>query len=113
MSPTQLVSVVGNTAVFSCSSLTHADHSIVSFEWMLNESLINETVIGSVTNFSEITHIGKLNLENLSVNFNGTRIQCVAIFDCGPPIESSEASTLLIQGMYAVSGQLRLVSKVA
>ena len=96
------MSVVGGTAFFSCPS---PSNTIVGIQWMLNGRPSDEIVAGSsvsvTSTFSEITHIGTLRLENLSMDFNATVIQCMAEFDSEPPVVSPEA-TLLIQGMQSV-----------
>ena len=96
------MSAVGGTAVFRCPSPTDA---IVDIQWMLNGRPSDEIVAGSSVSvtptFSEVTRIGTLRLANLSMDFNGTVIQCMAEFDSEPPVVSPEA-TLLIQGMQSV-----------
>ena len=75
VSPTQLVSVVGSTAVFSCPSSINADDSIVDIQWLLNGNAIYQVFNGFsvtvTTAFSDASNTGRLTLQNLSIDFNG------------------------------------------
>ena len=91
------MSECGGSAVFSCPF--PSSRIIVDIKWILNdESWINVTIDSSVSvNTSLSMRAGRLTLQNLTMDFNGLRIQCVATFDSGPPEVSSKA-VLLIQG---------------
>lgn len=98
------MSVPGGSAVFTCLSSFH-DDSIVDIQWLLDGLPIDQAISGSSVSvnieFSEEFNIGRLALDNLSMDFNGAVIHCMAIFTFESPI-ASYGAILLIQGVWAV-----------
>ena len=92
--PAHRVSILGGRAVFSCYP-SLSDGPIVRIEWSFNTSDSSVTVNST---FSEATSTGTLKLQNLSMNFAATRIQCTAEYTSMKVLSS--VAVLVIQGMY-------------
>ena len=86
-------------AIFSCLSLTD---EISGVQWHLNDSSspLDDFEDNVAIVYNENAHIGVLTLTNLSMSYNGTRVQCMANFTAGMGEATSNATTLLVQGLF-------------
>ena len=86
----------GTQAVFRCS---HQTADIIS--WRVNGTSLSQTSVDIPGITAEITHQENNNVLNtLTIlgppEYNGTVVECVAIFFDGSPIESTSAAILII-----------------
>ena len=97
--PNEIVVPLGSYATLSCFSHTN---EISGVQWHLNDSNspLNDFEDNVAIVYNENAHIGVLQLTDLSMSHNGTRIQCRANFTAGMGEATSNATTLLIQGLF-------------
>lgn len=85
----------GGNAVFSCYS---PSGGIDSISWLVNGSTLETLDLGEdvTAEFNRKFGIGKLNLTNLTLSYNTSRIQCIAKFRSGATLTSSGVDLLLL-----------------
>ena len=87
---------LGGDITFSCSSLTD---EISDVQWHLDSPLNTfEDDVATII-FVAHVHISLLQLTDLPMRYNGTKVQCMANFTAGTGEFVSNATTLLIQGL--------------
>ena len=97
------MSHVGGKANFFCTSSSPNGDVITNVEWTANtvplhqEQFVEIGLVGS---------LGTLLFTNLSIEYNNTRIRCVATYQSGEIVTSNTATLLLLQGepVYLVAG---------
>ena len=88
-----IVSFVGATPSFIC----YDGGDIVSVQWLLNGTLDDGLNMNVVSEFGQISRVGHLIICDVSMEYNGTTIQCRANSSSGS-ITCSNIITLLVQG---------------
>ena len=104
ISPTDVVSVPGGRAIFLCmSSAPFSNGGIRRFQWLLNDTLLEDFGISNVEmSVLEVNGgIGTLTFSNVSQHLNMTRIKCIIEFRSGHEMGSASA-VLLVQGKAAL-----------
>ena len=90
---------LGDDAVFTCLS---AFTVIVNVEWLVNGTSLNSLQLSNaVQRFDTFGRVGSLRLKNVSVEYNNTMIQCLAITSSARVLESN-ISSLFVQGIMYV-----------
>ena len=80
----------GGDEAFICTSTLGA-----TVEWLVNGTLLEEPYPMGVTT-EAITTGGILNFNNVSLDYNGTTVQCIAT--TGGNVRRTNIGTLLVQG---------------
>ena len=94
---------MGGDAVFSCLSTSSL---VVSIEWLVNETDLNSLQLTDVNQgFEPIGRVGTLRFDNVSLEYNNTRIQC-KVYTSTEGEVLSKNSTLLIQGLLIIASAL-------
>ena len=100
--PGQYVSTIGGTATFTCSV---SDGPITGVQWLVNGSELEDLNL-PMANVEAVfeTHEtgsghGILRFRNVPVEYNETRVTCIAITVAMGMIRATDSSLLLEQGM--------------
>ena len=94
VSPGDVVSVLGGSATFFCSTTSLSSDVVTSAQWLLNDTLLEDSDIDNVQ-----TSAGTIQLRffHVSLDYNTTRIRCRGTLISGD-ITTSDEVMLLIQG---------------
>lgn len=95
--PDKLVATVMGDAVFTCYC-GGIDSIITDIQWLVNGSVPDEDLKVEVIFYSEL-QFGTLQFNNLTLQYNMSRINCIATFDTGVMATSSDVVLLLVQGL--------------
>ena len=97
--PEHLVTTLHGNATFTCVYRDSGTSYVVThFEWFANESILVDLDRNVEIQFHQTPQAGHLTFTNLSVEYNMTRIHCLAIFESGNNLTSDD-SLFLIQGL--------------
>ncbi len=95
LTSTSNVFIPGNNPTFNCGS---SFVTITSVEWLINGTPLEDlSLTNAVTEFSQLSRQGGLILNDISVEYNNTNIQCRATLDNRETVDSNNV-TFLIQG---------------
>ncbi len=84
--------ILGGDTVFTC----RGTGTIQLIRWLLNGTRLED--LNHIDGMDEVTHgLGHLTFRNISVEFNGTTIQCIVTLTSGEILPSNNV-TLLVQG---------------
>ena len=88
------MSVLGGSATFFCSTTSLTSDVITSAQWLLNDTLLEDSDIDNVQTLGGTI---QLRFSPVALNYNTTRIRCSGTLLSGNSITSNEV-ILLIQG---------------
>ena len=88
------VVAVGDTAVFTCLL---SFSTLVSVEWLVNGTSLNSSQLHDVE-LAFIAKLGVIRFNNVSADYNNTRIQCLATSSTNEMM-LSRTSTFRLQGI--------------
>ena len=94
VTPGDVVSIPGGSATFFCSSSSTSSEVVTSAQWLLNDTLLEDS---DIDNVQTLTGTIQLRFSLVSLDYNTTRIRCRGTLTSGNIITSNEV-TLLIQG---------------
>ena len=95
VTPGDVVSIPGGSATFFCSSSPLSSEVVTSAQWLLNDTLLEDSDIDNVQTMSGTI---QLRFFLISLEYNSTRIRCRGTLTSGNIITSDEYM-LLIQGI--------------
>ena len=94
ISPGDVVAIPGSSATFSCLASPVSSEVVISAQWLLNNTLLEDSDIDNVRTFAGTI---QLRFSPISLDYNTTRIRCRGTLASGNIITSDKVM-LLIQG---------------
>ena len=88
------MSVLGGSATFFCSTITTSIDQVTSAQWLLNDTLLEDSDIDNVQTLAGTI---QLRFSPVSLDYHTTRIRCRGTLLSGNIITSDEVM-LLVQG---------------
>ena len=96
----QYVSTPGGTAEFTCVGSPSAE--VVGVQWLVNGTILEDLNLTNVTTTSLGSGIEKMELANISVKHNKTRVRCTVEFITEGTQTSPSHTLMLLQGWHNV-----------
>lgn len=91
------ISAIRGSAFFTCFA---GMETVVSIDWLVNATVLPDSGVNfSIEFVSEPPVFSILRLNNLTINFNNTRIGCVVLYSSGDLQAAPESSLLVLQGL--------------